>query len=463
MLTYFAFIVIAASLWASGTRMITVFVVACLFGGSAAASLPGLGGAPLTPAVFALPFLLVQTVRTCGLRNALRPVATGPGVALALMVTWGVLGAVLLPRIFLGETFVNTTDRNSFSLGVSLIPLRPNSTNITQACYVIGGAGAFFLMSALLARDEGLARFRNAVLLLTALNCLAAFINLAEHHLGFPSVMEYVRNAEYAVMDGGEVGGLVRISGTFPETSAFSAFTLPLFAFAASLRRSGQCTKVTGWLALTSLALLAFSTSTTAYASLLVYFGCLAVVVTWRVVWQGKIPVWGLPAALTGGGLAIVCCVVLLKPEVLAAVQDFFQATLLRKLESSSGVERSSWNVQAWQNFLDTYGLGAGLGSARASSFPMVLLSNLGAIGATLFAVFVVQVLRAAFVPSAQPADAVARAAGHAVMATLIAFAISGTVFDLGIAFYVFAAAAASPVRQPVDRQSPARQLPAHA
>lgn len=461
MLTYFALIVLVACLWATGTRMITVFVIACLFGGSAAASIPGLGGAPLTPAVFALPFLLVHALRAGGAGNVTRQITSGPGPWLAWMVAWGVVGAFLLPRVFLGDTFVNTTDRNSFSLGVSFIPLRPNSTNITQACYAVGGAAAYFLLSALLARDTCLERFRRAVLLLAGLNCLAAVINLAEHLLGFPGVMEFVRNANYAQMDGGEVGGLVRISGTFPEASAFSAFTVPLFAFTASLWRSGPSRPVAGWLALISFALLAFSTSSTAYASLLIYFACLAAAALWRVLWQGKTPVLDAPALILWLGLVIVCCVLLLKPELMARVGDFFQVTLLRKLESSSGVERSSWNAQAWINFVDTFGLGAGLGSARASSFPMVLLSNLGVVGTALFIAFVVQVLRGAFGASDAATAPVARAAGHAVLATLIAASISGTVFDLGMAFYAFAAAAAAGRRRTAD--VPSENVPVHA
>src|SRR5260370_34676128 len=99
---------------------------------------------------------------------------------------------------------------------------------------------------------------------------------------------------------------------------------------------------------------------------------------------------------------------------------------------------RSSANNQAWSNFVDTYGLGVGLGTTKASSFAIVLVSNLGVVGAALFLAFLVNVLRA---PGAET-SAVVRAARAAVLAALIAACTSGTVFDLGVAFFAFAPAA---------------------
>ena len=112
-----------------------------------------------------------------------------------------------------------------------------------------------------------------------------------------------------------------------------------------------------------------------------------------------------------------VGAVALAAPHVFTRVAEFAQATVLSKMQSSSGVERNSWNQQAWSNFRDSYGLGVGLGSARASGFALVLLSNVGLAG-TL---------------TGWP---LASATAH-----------SAAVFDLGIAFYVFAAAASVRVR----------------
>ena len=54
---------------------------------------------------------------------------------------------------------------------------------------------------------------------------------------------------------------------------------------------------------------------------------------------------------------------------------------------------------------------------------------------------FLANVYRGAL-PESDPESAVPRAARQAVLASLVAATVSGTVFDLGVAFYAFAAAA---------------------
>jgi hypothetical protein len=440
--TYFAVLILVVSLLASPTRMLSIFVVSCLFGGSAAVVLSSLGGAPVTPAAFALPFLLARTLQIAGLQACIDSLTLRDGgVWLLLVVALGVLSAYALPRIFQGSIMVETTDRNSVYLGVAKLPLRPSSGNLTQACYAIGDLLAFVAVLAMVRVKDGLRIFRDAVLLMAGLNVLAAVLGLAQDYLGLPRFMNLIRNANYAVSGATEVAGLVRITGTFPETSAFSSFTAPLLAFTISLWRSGECRRHATYLSLCSFALLMLSTSTTAYATLLVYFAILFGAFLWRSLLGTRGFVFGYQAAATGSLLVFACIFILFWPTTVERIADFFQLTLVTKVDSSSGVERSSWNAQAWQNFLDTDGLGIGLGSARASSFPLALLSNLGVIGALLFAAFAIAIFRGAFADGVER-PAVQRASGHAVLAGLIASTVSGSVFDLGLAFYAFAAAA---------------------
>ena len=197
-----------------------------------------------------------------------------------------------------------------------------------------------------------------------------------------------------------------------------------------------------GALALTLLILLLISTSGTAYVGLTIYLSCLAVALAWRGLVHGKVPRMG--PLIYGGtlGLMAVSSVILYDPGVVMRVAEFFEVTVVNKLQSSSGIERSSWNEQAWSNFLDTYGAGVGLGSARASSFPLVLLSNVGAFGTLLFLVFLSRVFHRIGPNRALRTAAVPRAARQAVLAALISAFVSAGVFDLGVAFYAFAAAA---------------------
>lgn len=455
--TPIAAIVLLLALVTPDRRMPHALLLCCLFGASAAIELPALGGAPITPAVLLMPFVVWRALREQGPDACMRPLAfPQAGFWLLLLVTWGVLSAGFVPRLLEGQTLLYGTDRGAMS-GVRLLPLQPLSTNLTQSAYAVAGLITFAALGALLRPAGRLAAFGNAVLLLAALNVAAALLNLAELTLPIPSLLEFVRNAGYAILVGGEVGGLQRISGTFAESSAFAAFTLPLFAFCATLWRERVRMRASGLLALATLAMLLLSTSSTAYAALAAYVTLVSLAGAGRTLTRYEPLHFGIGAWLLWGAAVAACAALLLRPEIADRLADFFGVTLVRKLDSLSGIERGSWNLQAWTNFLDSRGLGVGLGSARASSFVLVLLSNVGIAGALLFLLFVGRVLVATAAPGAveddEGAAPVRRAARHAVIAALLGATVSGVVFDLGLAFYAFAAAAASyELRRPQRR-----------
>lgn len=460
----FALIVILAGTLSSGDGMLRTLMLCCLFGATATLALPGLGGAPIVPAVLLLPFLFLRALRDRGPGDLVRQAAfPSAGFWLMLLVIWGVLSALFLPRLFIGDTLVFSTDR-SFVTGpqVQLQPLKSSSTNLTQSAYAIGGLMVFVAVRSLLQVEGRMDKFRDAVLLLGTVNCLAALLDMAELNLGLPSLLTYVRNANYAILSGAEVGGLIRISGTFPETSAFSAFTLPILAFSACLWHAGIRRRYSGSVALVSLTLLLLSTSSTAYAALLVYCTMVAAYLLIRTTLGLVQPRLGSLALMMWAAAVAACLVYLLRPDVLDRVWQFFEVTLFTKIGSDSGIERGSWNRQGWINFLETYGVGTGLGSARTSSFLLVLLSNVGALGAMLFAAFMLTTFKSAFGNRQGHDGIVARAAALAAIAALIAASISATVFDLGMAFYAYAAAASAPLLNR-ERQATAAQAVSHS
>lgn len=444
--TIFALLVPLSGLFASSVGAIYLQLFFCLFGAAAAISLPALGGSCIGPAVMFLPFLMLRALRKVQVRDGFS--ISKPGFFLGLTAAWGALTAYYLPRIFAAETNILTVDRGDGPAIVALFPLRPVSGNLTQTAYAFGALAAFLAMRALLSEREGLAHFRDAVLLLATLNCVAAVINVAEFYLGLPSMLKYVRTAGYAMFDAYEEAGLVRIQGTWSEASAFAGFTLPLFAFAFNLWIRKVRPLYSGAVALSSLTALLLSTSGTAYFGLSVYFLGFGLLQLLRGMHQGRIP--RARALIILGIFAVVALgsAFLFELRIAARITTFFDHTVANKLSSSSGVERSSWNRQAWTNFLETYGLGTGLGSARASSFVLVVLSNLGVVGAGLFSAFLAYVFGAGRTAPG-PVPPITTAARHAVAAGLAGSLLAASVFDLGIAFYAFAAAASLPARSP--------------
>lgn len=439
--TFFTWLVLSLGMLVSVDALLYLFMALALFGAAAAIALPALGGATITPVALLVPLLSVRMIAAVGWHACWRQIADrSAGFWLLLTALWGVLSSYFLPRLFDGEVLIRSVDRNAADVGAGLVPLHPVSGNITQSVYLMGGVCAFAAWRVLLANRQRREHFRDAVLLLAVLNCIAAAINIGELYFSLPRVLQFVRTAGYAIFDGGELGGLQRVSGTFSETSAFAAFTLPLFAFTLSLWSNGVRANYSGGLALASLVLLLISTSGTAYAGLAMY---LFFVLLGRIR-QGGMPIGGLVV-----GITVACVltggVLLLEPTLAGRVANFFDATVFSKLSSASGTERGAWNREAWSNFISTYGLGVGLGTAKASSYPLVLLSNLGLIGTGLFAAFVLRLFSVPTGPVASEA-AVMMAARQAVIAVLCAATVSAAVFYLGMAFFAFAAAAQGPL-----------------
>jgi hypothetical protein len=140
--------------------------------------------------------------------------------------------------------------------------------------------------------------------------------------------------------------------------------------------------------------------------------------------------------------LAILALMISLNDESAAYVRNFLDGMIFGKLSTASGVERSAWNSQALQNFIDTFGFGVGNGSVRASSFPIAVLASLGIIGSLMFSLFFVTLLFAPGVSrQSDPLDdAYCQAGRMACIALLITATIAGALIDLGLSFYVFAA-----------------------
>ncbi|WP_414442459.1 hypothetical protein [Burkholderia sp. 22PA0106] len=430
-----------------------VALMACctLFGATEALSI---GGTGILPANLFLLFFAGRALLREDVPAFLRELTpASPAFWLGVLTVFGCASAVLLPRVLQGDSFVFAIDRADASGGrLALTPLVPVSGNLSQSVYLIGEFVLYVAASVYLRRRDASRVFADAILALTALNVMAALIDLASGLLGL-DVLSEIKTAQYAILDGAEVEGLRRISGTFTETSAFSAFSLPLFAFSSSLWLFGYRRVLSGALAFATLVLLMLSTSTTAYAGLAGYL-IVFVASRWHTIDPASRGRKRLLIVLAAAGLVLLGGVLAaIDSPLIQTVSDLLSGALFDKMNTDSGVERSAWNMQSLVNLIDTHGLGVGLGSARASSFPLVLLGNLGAFGFLIYGVFMLRTLtRTPSAPTTRGDAAVSFAARQAMFANLIGATISAAVFDLGPCFYLFAAVAFAAV----NRRAPA-------
>ena len=282
-----------------------------------------------------------------------------------------------------------------------------------------------------------------AILCAAIANLCFALIDMVTYATDTAAALGFVRNANYSILAENSIGGFKRIVGSFPEASAFGGITTIFFVFCCELWLGGRGRPMTAVIAFISLIFLILSTSSSTYIGLGAYCGLLIARCGFALVRgvatrrQTLITIAG-PAVLllTLTGLALI-------PGIWAAFTNLVNATLVTKLASQSAIERTGWNGQGMQTFLDTYMLGAGVGSVRTSSFVVALLANVGVIGTLLFAAF----LTALYGPGrvGQPnRDPTVDGSLWACATALLLAGVAGTSVDMGLVFFSLAAVGAT-------------------
>jgi hypothetical protein len=446
--------------WLLGTEFsIHVFLASTLLGAAAALVLTSLSFANVQPAHLLLCFVVCAALaRRRSLATLGRSLSfPNEGFWLLLTALYAVLSAALLPRIFAGATYVYEIARTEIGTGIVAVPLAPASGNITQPIYFFGDVVCFLSFYIFASEPAGVAAVTRAVFVCAALNLLFAALDLATWGTGSADLLSVIRNANYRMLDDATTLGMKRIVGSFPEASTFAYFTLGWFAFCARLWLSDRHRRVAGLLALLSLVVLLLSTSSTGYGGLAGFGAALYVTAAGQALTR-PLPIPMVGFLLLAPALAALLFVGLrLDPPVRDTMQNMLDTMIVGKLSTASGIEREKWNRQALTNFADTDGLGGGVGSVRASSFPVAVLGNIGAIGAVAYGSFLLALFfrRRGRWTEPYPSDCQS-AARWACFTQLIAASVSGSFIDLGLPFFVFAGlASAGPVSQRIS--SPAR------
>ena len=424
---------------------ISAFIPSTLLATCAALVVPALGTATVQPAHLLLGFLTISIFMD---RMALAPIVetlTFPREGFWLLATaiYGVAGAFLLPRLFAGAAQVNAIGAGQFGPSFIKVPLGPTSGNITQSIYFAGDVVCFIACYGFVRTAERMMIVVNAMLAYCVLNVVFAALDLITFWAGAGYLLDFIRNSTYVMHNEAVVYGLKRIVGSFTEASAFAYATIGCFGFTLRLWLAGMRPAMTLTLTLCSALLLILSTSTTAYVGLplvLLYAFALSI----KAALGGRVTPGGLAFLVFTPLLGVLLVIlVLLNADAAAYIKSLLDVLVFDKTYSDSGLDRGSWNAAAMDAFNATWGLGAGIGSVRASSFALAVAANLGAIGAVCYGAFLCLML---FGKPKQKlnsrVDSVREAARTACIALLIAASLSGALIDLGLPFFVLAALA---------------------
>lgn len=279
---------------------------------------------------------------------------------LMIMLTLvGVAGAILLPRLFSGEMPVTQS-----SLGYS--PLAPSGKNYIQATYMVANAFLYFLFSRSVGRGvltltdclRTMAVWTWVVIGLGVYQVLGSFVPLP-----WPSPI-FNSNLAYSQLFNQRMLGLVRMSSTYTEPSILAMHFVGLLAlFGLGLRNTR--------LAAAILFCLLISTSATAY-------GGIALLVVVYVAWSGRtVTTRVLATSLFVAGIAFA---IVLSTQI--GLESLSVGKLVAaKMHSSSGENRSFMDLVSIKAFIQSMGLGVGIGSTRASSFLVTFAACTGIPG----------------------------------------------------------------------------------
>ena len=449
----FALLIGILCLYCQQSFIVYMFMCATLLGAAAAFVLTGLGGTNISPAHLLLCFLSLRLLRTPEiLQNSVRGLELGrPGFWFLLTVLYGTVTAYVLPRVFAGQTMIFAVRAQS-SLS---IPLGPAMSNLTQSIYFIGDLVCFFVIYGFASSQGGYRVLGKAALACATVNLVFAALDIATYMTGTADLFAPIRNASYSMLNDSEIAGFKRIVGSFTEASSFGAMTLGYFGFTGKLWLLGIQPRLTGLLAGLSLMALVFSTSTTAYVGLSVLLS-IGYLDTLMQALRRPVTVY-MTVFLVGAPFvaAVSVVAILLSDTYSAYIKGLLDTMVLKKMSTDSGVERSSWNRQAIQNFFDTFGFGVGNGSVRASSILAGIPASLGVIGTLFFGLFFATfgLAKPKRTQSDALDDAFRQAAKYACLGWFISGATSGAVIDLGLPFFAFAAfASARPARWKVEQ-----------
>ena len=363
--------------------MFSLFLGSTLFGGSAAFILVAVGGSSIPPAQFMLLFLGIRLLLPGeGQMDALKR-AIWDNRYLVLFVLYGIVSAFILPRIFARQVMVTPLKPIPGGDLFAVVPLRATSQNITTAFYLVGTLVAGIMATAAMQRPGAAKRVVRIGVGIAYAHALLGISSVLLAGTAWDRLLGLFRNGNYAQLNQ-SFGGLVRMSGIWPESSGFAAYGATWCIFMLELWMRDIEPRQTGSVGLLLLLALIASTSSSAYVSLAAY----AFFVTARFA----VGPWVMTArkqlaliALGLGGTTLVIAAFVLVPSLAAKLANILSLMTFEKADSGSGIQRAFWAKQGVEMFLASYGLGIGAGSFRSSSVATAILGSMGVIGIVTF------------------------------------------------------------------------------
>lgn len=307
----------------------------------------------------------------------------------ATFILLAVAGAIWLPQAFDG-LMVYSPKLSIDEQYNNLTQLTLGASHFNQAAQLLLNAFVFLI---LWFRGVPPKIILNAVSFAFATSVLFAVWQLISNLTGLYYPEEWLYTVDgWSIGNQQVVGSFLRINGTFLEPSAFSTYLVGIFAYFLVLWVKRPSLAASAYAVLALFAMIV-TTSTTAYIGMILIVSA---------VFVG----FGLTQVISGGwidkslfGIIVVVAALAWLASVLtiglSEVRDLLDMVVAQKSDGDSFRFRLEADLQSFDVLSRTYGLGAGLGSNRPSSFLAFLVSNHGALGLLTFIMFTVSLTNA--------------------------------------------------------------------
>lgn len=331
--------------------------------------------------------LVVRIARERGVGRVVLPHAT----AISFMAAYAaiaVLGSFMLPQMFAGVPVHTLLSKWGFD--VAPVQLMWTASNLVQAINLVAhGVVLSFLLHA--AGRDG-ARPRAALFgMLAGLVIVVAVVayEWLAHSFGWMTTERFwLSNPGYSLAYSETFMKMRRIFAPFSEPSYGSAFLAAALTGTLAVAAFGRHV-CAAYLSAFGIGLALVGTfGTTGWVAAAIGALCLLIALSVAAACRrGTAPELLLRAALAWTLVGLASMIVFgaaIATDNLSRLQSVAEETVLKKDQSESGLFRSRSNEHALRVVRETLGLGAGLGSNRASSFLASLASNTGLPGLLL-------------------------------------------------------------------------------
>lgn len=316
---------------------------------------------------------------------------------LFLFVFWivAIFLTLTMPRFFQNDVMVIPMNLSA----TYAVPLEPTTQNFTQLVYISISVLAVYAFATFLQDTLMRQHVLKAICLAAALTIFTGILDYASQYVALDFFLDAFRNANYALAVNQQIFGGKRINGLMPEPSAFANLSIGLLVTLYFFRRAIDDfllrERIVPILIVALIGMVWLSTSSSGLVGLGL-FGFLAVIEwIWRAQskTENKLAKRGLIVEIWILNILVIATLIvfMLKPQLFNPIIELVDTMVFKKTESSSFEERSMWTSVSWEALIDSYGIGIGLGSTRASNGVVSLVSSVGFLGAFFYYGFLLQ------------------------------------------------------------------------